>query len=178
MEKELQKRKTIRLKGYDYNKRGIYFITVCTKDRKCILSRIIKTEKSASAELSEYGRIAEKYLNQMNEFYGDLAVLRYVIMPNHVHFLLYVKDVNVGNGPPLTPMNGPSGTPVPTGQNSRVSKFISTFKRFCNKEIGTNIWQYRSYDHIIRNAEDYEIRERYILENPMRWYYDELYSNR
>ena len=170
MEKELQKRKTIRLKGYDYDKRGIYFITICTKNRECILSRIIKIQNSASVELSEHGKIAEKYLKQMDEFYDDLAVLRYVIMPNHIHFLLYVKDMNEANGP--------SGTPVPTAQNSRVSKFISTFKRFCNKEIGQNIWQYRSYDHIIRDADDYETRERYIYENPTRWYYDELYSDR
>ena len=52
---------------------------------------------------------------------------------------------------------------------------MSTFKRFCNKECGENIWQYRSYAHIIRNREDYEEHLRYIYENPMRWQFDELY---
>ena len=39
-----------------------------------------------------------------------------------------------------------------------------------------NIWQYRSYDHIIHNHWDYEEHMRYIHENPIRWYYDELYA--
>ena len=38
------------------------------------------------------------------------------------------------------------------------------------------MWQSRSYDHIIRDHQDYEEHLRYIHENPMRWYYDELYS--
>ena len=37
---ELAKRKPTRLKGYDYSQNGAYFITICTKDRKEILSRI------------------------------------------------------------------------------------------------------------------------------------------
>ena len=72
---------------------------------------------------------------------------------------------------------GPSRTPVPTRQNTVVSRFVSSFKRFCNKDIGENIWQYRSYDHIIRNKQDYEKHLKYIYENPIRWYYDELCSD-
>ena len=61
-------------------------------------------------------------------------------------------------------------------RNSVPSRFVSTFKRFCNKEYGVNIWQYRSNDHIIRNRQNYDEHLRYIYENPMRWYYDELYA--
>ena len=90
-------------------------------------------------------------------------------MPNHIHILLFIKE------------SGQSGTPDPTKEridraNSGLSKFISTFKRFCNKEYGKNIWQTRSNEHIIRNRQDYEEHLRYIYENPTRWYYDELYS--
>ena len=96
-------------------------------------------------------------------------------MPNHIHIMLWVKGVE--NGPSSTQdANGPSSTPVPTVQNSILSRFVSTFKRFCNKEYGINIWQYRSNDHIIRNRQDYEEHLRYIYENPTRWHYDELYA--
>ncbi|MGM9664934.1 MAG: transposase [Eubacteriales bacterium] len=115
-------------------------------------------------ELSQYGKIADKYINQLGNFYEYLSVERYVIMPNHIHIMLFISD------------GGPSGTPVPTLQNSVVSRFVSTFKRFCNKEYGKNIWQARSYDHVIRNREDYDEHIKYIYENPVRWYYDELYS--
>ena len=85
-------------------------------------------------------------------------------MPNHIHILLFVKE------------QGPSGRPVPTLQNSTISRFVSTFKRFCNKEYGKNIWQYRSYDHIIRDQEDFDKHLKYICENPVGWQKDRLYS--
>ena len=37
---DLPVRKSIRLKGYDYSAPGAYFLTVCTRDRRCILSDI------------------------------------------------------------------------------------------------------------------------------------------
>ena len=67
-------------------------------------------------------------------------------------------------------------SPPTVKQHSYVSHFVSTFKRFCNKEYGENIWQRNFNDHIIRNREDYEEHLRYIYENPMSWYYDELYT--
>ena len=134
-------RKTTRLKNFDYNDFGAYFITICTENRKCILSQIVGTglPDGPSIKLLHYGKIAEKHIKQMNDFYEHISVESYVIMPNHIHLLVLIKE------------KGPSRTPVPTIQNSTLSKFISTFKRFCNKEYGKNIWQYRSYDHIIRN---------------------------
>ena len=170
-------RKTTRLKGTDYNRNQAVFLTICTKERQCLLSRIVGTgvPDGPQIELTKYGKIADKYIHQFNNFYDDLSVESYVIMPNHIHIMLWVKGAE--NGPPETPeTNGPSGTPVPTVQNSILSRFLSTFKRFCNKEYGVNIWQYRSNDHIIRNRQDYEEHLRYIYENPLRWHYDELYA--
>ena len=163
-------RKTTRLSGYDYSSPGAYFLTVCTQDRKCLLSRIVGTGvlDGPLVELTPYGEVAEKYLRQLDAFYENLCVDSYVIMPNHIHLLLVIQES----------AKGPSGTPVPTGrvQNSTVSRFLSTFKRFCNKEYGENIWQYRSYDHIVRDRADYETHLEYIRHNPARWREDELYS--
>lgn len=175
---ELKSRKTIRLKGADYNCKGIVFLTLCTKERRCTLSHIVGTGvlDGPKIELTRYGQIADKYIHQLNDFYDGLSVKSYVIMPNHIHMLLENKGAQ--NEPSiLSGEPGPSRTPVPTVQNSIVSRFVSTFKRFCNRECGANIWQYRSYDHIIRNDKDYEEHLRYIYENPIRWYYDELYTD-
>ena len=165
MDKELPNRKTPRLQGYDYNRVGVYFITICTQDRRCILSRIVGTGvlDCPRVELTKYGEIAEKYINQINDFYDHIAVKSYVIMPNHIHVLLLIKE------------NGQSRTPVPTRANSVFSQFVSTFKRFCNKEYGENIWQGRTYDHIIRDRDDYVEHLRYIRNNPKRWQQDNLY---
>ncbi len=144
-------------------KQTMYALAYCRDRASCDL----KIADGPRIELTQYGKIADKYINQMNDFYNNLSVEKYVIMPNHIHIILWIK----GNE------NGPSRTPVPTIQNSSVSRFISTFKRFCNKEYGENIWQYRSYDHIIRNKQDYKEHIKYIYENPMRWQHDELYTD-
>ncbi|MBQ9133377.1 MAG: transposase [Clostridia bacterium] len=172
---ELKKRKTPRYQSFNYNSVGAYFITICTQNRRPILSRIVGTGvlDCPRIELTKYGEIADKYIKQFNDFYDHLSVEGYVIMPNHIHLLLWVKeDIN-------TTDYGQSRTPVPTNverANSACSQFVSTFKRFCNKEYGENIWQARFNDHIVRNHGDYEEHLRYIYENPIRWYYDELYT--
>ena len=163
----LPNKRAIRLKDYDYNSPGTYFITICTKNREEILSHIrvgTGVLDRPQNELTKYGQIASEQLDFMADFYDDIALDKYVIMPNHIHLLLTVKDS----------LNGRSGTPVPT--NSIVAKFISTFKRFSNKKCGYNIWQERFYDHIIRNQADYNEKWEYIEYNPLKWEQDHLYQ--
>ena len=130
-----------------------------------MLSQIVGTGvlDCPKLELTKYGKIADKYIRQLNDFYDHISVDKYVIMPNHIHILLFVHS------------SGQSRTPVPTKCNSVLAKFVSTFKRFCNKEYGENIWQERSFDHILRNREDYEEHLRYIHNNPTNWLNDKLY---
>ena len=160
-------RRTTRLTGYDYDTPGTYFLTICVEKRRCLLSRIVGTGllDGPKVELLPYGTIVARYINQLNDFYDDITVDSYVVMPNHIHILLSVAE------------KGPSGTPVLTVQNSRVARFVSTLKRFCNKEIGKNIWQARSYDHIIRNQADLDRHLAYIHENPFAWQKDELFTD-
>ncbi len=85
-----------------------------------------------------------------------VSVEKYVIMPDHIHLLLFVDDIH-----------GVSRTPRPT--NSIIARTISGFKRLCNKEIGKNLWQTSFFDHIIRNEEDYIKHCEYIDNNPVSW---------
>ena len=167
MENKFPKRKPTRLKTFDYNAIGAYFITLCTENRRQILSRIVGVDvlgDPKNVDLLPYGIVADKYIKQMSEFYENISVDQYVIMPNHIHMLLFVSD------------DGSPRTSTPTKQTSTVPHFVSTFKRFCNKEYGENIWQRGFYDHVIRNREDYDEIKKYINKNPLRWYYDELYA--
>ena len=161
---ELPKRKPTRLKEYDYNSEGAYFITICIKDRKNLLGQIVGTGvlDGPINVLSDYGKIAERYILQLNDFYEHLAVDKFVIMPNHIHILLTVLK-----------HDGPSRTPVPT--NNEISRFVSTLKRFCNKECGKNIFQRSFHDHIIRDKNDYLKIWNYIDQNPNKWEEDCFY---
>ena len=162
----LPKRKSTRLKGYDYSANGAYFITICTHNRKCILSEIVGDGVLDVPQnvLTKCGEISDKYINQLNEFYDYISVEKYIIMPNHIHFILSVDNEN----------DGTSRTPSPT--SSVVSSFISTFKRFCNKEYGENIWQRSFHDHIIRSETDYKEIWEYIDTNVMKWENDCFYE--
>ena len=156
-------RKPTRLKDYDYSSTGVYFITICSKDKKPIFSRVVGDGDLDVPKviLYRYGEIINNNITYMNKIYNHINIDNYVIMPNHVHVLLSVKK------------SGTSRSPSPT--NEVVPTFVGTLKRFVNKELGDNIFQ-RSYnDHIIRNERDYIEHYTYIENNPLKWEFDEFY---
>ena len=159
MEKELPKRKSTRLKHFDYSKNGAYFITICTQGRKNILSAIVG-EGSPLPQLSKYGEIMDAWIRKLPNQYPHISVDHYVIMPNHLHIMVIISADEYGR-PQVAPT---------------VERMVKQFKGAVTKKIGASIWQKSYMEHVIRNKEDYETRSNYIYENPLRWYYDELYA--
>ena len=166
---EMQKRKPTRLREYDYSTPGAYFITICVKNRKSILSEIIVGDGVLDVpqnKLTYYGKIADKYIRQMNDYYEQISVDKYVIMPNHIHMIITILEDEK--------LNGSSGTPTPT--NSLIPQFVSTFKRYCNRKYSMPIWQRSFHDHIIRGEKDYLKIWEYIDTNVLKWEYDCFYN--
>ena len=58
---ELKKRKPVRLQDYDYSSLGVYFITVCVKDRKALFWDNVGATSGRPQEikLSKYGKIVD-----------------------------------------------------------------------------------------------------------------------
>ena len=162
---ELPKRKELRLKKFDYNSSGAYFITVCTHNKAKILSHIEENERClADVKLTEFGMIVDKYISEIPERFG-VCVSGCVIMPNHIHLL-----VEVPNNIECT---------KESEFRSIVSKVIGYIKMNSSKEFrkkhgNATVWQRGFYDHIIRNREDYENTMYYIYENPLKWGSDSL----
>ena len=148
-----------RLSDYHYSGNGAYFITICTKDRKPILGHIVGggALDAPTVALTQIGEIAHKYLISGNRIPG-ITVDKFVIMPDHIHFILLVDNPTV---------MGTSRAPSPT--NAAVPHFVSTFKRFCHRDIGAVIFQRSYYDHVIRNQQDYDEIWQYIENNPRKW---------
>ena len=163
--KELKERKPTRLKNFDYSTTASYFITICTENRKNILSKIVG-EGSPLPKLSQYGEISNTWIRRLPTKYPQISVDCYIIMPNHIHLLLSLSQ------------DSGRGDPSPT-----INSAIGWLKYNITKEINQNyigttkkIFQRSFYDHIVRNYDDYYEIHKYICENPIRWQFDKLYN--
>ena len=162
------KRKDLRIKQYDYSSAGAYFITICVKGRNPILSDIIKpvgvgAHDDPQVRLTTIGNIVEKNLLSSENIPG-VTIDRYVIMPDHIHAMVFLNPDQYSKRE-----SGSSRAPTPT--NQMLPHLVSTFKRLCCREIGTQIFQRGYMEHIIRDQADYDTRTRYMAENPIRRYY-------
>ena len=149
-------RKPNRLCEYDYSTNGAYFITICTKDRKRILSSIVGDD--AHIVPKPYGIITEKYIRNVP------GIEKYAIMPDHIHMIIRLD-------------NGSMWASTPTSkrpQHNRISNIVRSIKVLVAKEIGESIFQRSYYDHVIRNQQDYDEIWQYIENNPRKWFLDKL----
>ena len=77
-------RKQIRLKGYDYNQNGVYFLTICTQKRFCCFW------DGETGRLNEAGTSVVRRLKELSTRFSGLQLDCYAVMPNHVHMLLEI----------------------------------------------------------------------------------------
>ena len=194
----MPERKPLRLAGFDYSSGGAYFITLCVKERACLLGSVAAGDGVLDVprvRLSPYGEIAERQFLAMAHFYAQVTGEEYIVMPNHVHFILRISAGTSGTPSPTnaagtsgtpSPTNaaGTSGTPSPTNAagalrpspaNAVVPAFVSTWKRFVSRQAGVSLFQRSYYDHIIRSEADYRRIADYIGTNPTRWREDRFY---
>ena len=165
----------------------MYFITVCVKDRRNLLGEIPvgrdvliapsvqptgQPGVQPTVQLSEYGHIVDKHINIINSLSSGALVDKYVIMPNHVHMIIMLKNEmpDCENGAMET--SGAMKTSRPT---ATVPNLLRSFKTMVSKEVGFSLWQTSYHDHIIRNENEYQIIWKYINENPVRWAEDKYF---
>ena len=165
---EYKSRKRNRLEYYDYSQSGAYFITICTKDKRCVLGKAVVGGGALDVpemRLSALGIIVDDEIKKSAGIYENIKVDKYIIMPNHIHMILIVENDN---------KKGTSGAPSPT--NETVPSFVSMLKRFTNKKAGRSLWQRSYHDHVIRNEKDYERIWNYIDTNLFKWEQDCYFS--
>ncbi len=91
---DIHHRCSIWLKNYDYSRRGLYFITICTQNRLCSLGGIKKGETI----LNDAGKMIKIVWDEIPVYYQRLNVHEFVVMPNHIHGIIQILS-NVGAGP-------------------------------------------------------------------------------
>ena len=155
------RRKDTRLDNRDYSENGIYFVTVCVKDKhrilwdkhSCFFDEL--TTPETPIFYSECGTAVKKAILNIENVYPAVKVDVFSIMPDHLHILLIFK-----NG---TDIQG-RAVRAPT-----LSNLINQFKGAVTKDLGYSIWQKLFYDRIIRNKAEYTACVKYIRNNPYEY---------
>ncbi|HWR22075.1 MAG TPA: hypothetical protein VN366_01245 [Feifaniaceae bacterium] len=177
---ELPKRKKIRLKGYDYSQNGAYFITVCVKDGYEMLGKVAVGRAAPGIQLSEYGMIVHKEIEETPLYYQGVMIDKFVVMPNHIHMIVAINRENGAPGATCIENGAPRAMCIdngaPRATRPTVSTVITALKKKVNKMIGFSIWQTSYHDHIIRSEREYQKIWEYIDMNPLKWDEDSFYS--
>lgn len=189
---EIHKRRSIRLKDYDYSQSGAYFITICSWNRECLFGDIV----DGKMRLNELGHVVEKEWLQTSVVRANVELYEFQIMPNHFHGIIVLND-NVGATRrvarfPETRRSAQEGaihrialTKAHTKDISgagpgSIGAIIGQFKSIATKRInamrsnpGSPVWQRNYYEHIIRNEDEMNRIREYIINNPAKWSEDE-----
>ena len=176
-------RKAIRLKEYDYSSPGYYFVTICTKDRKCLFGEI--TDQGMG--FNDAGSMVKKVWDELPIFYPNITRDVFVVMPNHIHGIIIIDSFkNAGAGPRACPehpgaIDGQPQGVAPTNQDLSLPDIVHRFKSMTTNQYIKNVkqndwkpfnkklWQRNYYEHVIRNDIDLEETREYILNNPKKW---------
>lgn len=162
----VHRRRSIRVKGYDYSQAGMYFLTICTHERACLFGEVT----GGIMHPNDAGCIVQATWNALPEHYAHVMLDVFVIMPNHVHGIVVLNSAERAGL-----------KPAPTTRHG-LSEIVRAFKTFssrcinnCQGTRGSRIWQRNYWEHIIRNdTELLSIRE-YIQSNPVQWELDKLH---
>ncbi|MDZ7694018.1 MAG: transposase [Balneolaceae bacterium] len=92
--RNLPYRTSIRLKGWDYRNPGLYFVTICTQDRRHHFGEI----KNGIMGLSVPGCIAWHYWRQIPDHQSNVILDQFVVMPNHLHGIIGIESIEKKSG--------------------------------------------------------------------------------
>ena len=79
-----------RMPNWDYAGNGIYFITIVTQGRECVLGNIVNNKMV----LSNFGKIVNCEWRKSFEIRNELHLDEYIIMPNHLHAIVILDNTD------------------------------------------------------------------------------------
>ena len=167
------KRRSLRLKGYDYSKEGLYFITICCQDN---IHRFGKVENEKMI-LNQNGIIANTEWNKLEQRFVNFQMDAFQIMPDHIHAIVSIVDVKTDFST-LT-NKSKQELQIKIIKKKALSDIVGAYKslvfKYCLKKYKSNnikmgkFWQRSFHDHIIRNEQSYINISNYIINNPKKW---------
>lgn len=172
---EIHHRRSIRLKEYDYATTGGYFVTIRTYDKESLFGRIEEGEMI----LNDGGKTVEMAWQGVPSHFANVTLDEYVIMPNHFHGIIVIKNefVGAGLGPPC--MKGRHDKKGAASRAPTLGDIVCAFKSISAIQVnrissrsGQPLWQRNYYERIIRSEDELDRARKYILDNPTKWEMD------
>ena len=169
---KLPNRKSIRLKNYDYSSNGYYFVTICTQNREKLFGEIVGA--TLRGRPNNPDKIIVKWLLESENKFKDIKIDEYIVMPNHIHFIIKRTGDHTGSTGDHT------GSPLLRDiigwfKTMSTNEYIAGVKDGRFMPFKGRLWQRNYYEHIIRNYDDYINIAEYIQNNPLKWEEDKLY---
>ena len=165
----LVKRRSIRLKEYDYSQTGAYFLTICTHRRQCLLGAMV----DGRVILSSIGKIVVEEWLRSAEVRKEIELDAFVIMPNHLHAIVAIHR---GEREIVSNCLESQRRAI---KAKTIGSFVSGFKAAATVRAnelrgtpGKSIWQRNYYEHVIRSEKELNQIREYIENNPLRWQID------
>ena len=155
----LPKRKPNRLNNYNYNTNGCYFVTLCTQNRKRLFE-IENVGNNLRVVSQLQNQIIHKWVKETENKYGNVKFDKYVILPDHLHFIINFSEQHAGCSLPNV---------MRFFKTMTTNEYIRCVKSNNLVPFDKKLWQKSYYDHIIRNQNDYNEVWQYIDNNPTNW---------
>ncbi len=162
-----------RLLSWDYSDPAGYFITFVTHKRRKNLGQLVngKLSWTPAAYVCEY------YWRQLAKENTRCALDAFVIMPDHVPGITWIKDVPRGvQGSLIHESVNEGETAAHSRRNMMLSLLIGKFKMQTAKHVnllngttGSSLWKKGYYERIIRNEHALWNIRAYIANNPKKW---------
>jgi len=172
------RRKSLRLKHWDYKTTGLYFVTICINDRKNLFGEI----KNGKMILNEAGLMVDKQWQHIFTRFKNSKTQEYIIMPNHFHAIIKIIGLPLV-GTQLTAIrqldkNTPTlGEIIGPFKSITTNKYIQRVKHSNWQSFDKKLWQRNYYEHVIRDEEDFNRISEYIDTNPLKWELDSLHPD-
>lgn len=182
---DIHRRRSIRLKGYDYSQAGAYFVSICAHNRSCLFGEIANGQKV----LNDAGRMVEFVWGELPVRFDHIELDEFVVMPNHIHciFVLCRRGEPCVRPDSSGPHNSQSGEhkvhPYGTLPDT-VGRIVQAFKSVTTHEYINGVkqhgwppftgklWQRNYYERIIRNENELNRIREYMINNPKQWEFD------
>jgi putative transposase len=162
---EKHHRRSIRLKGFDYSRTAVYFVTICVQNRECLFGTISQNQLL----LNDAGEMVSTEWLALPSRFPSVILDEFIVMPNHFHGIIYTLPDSI--------------------DQPKLGKIIGAFKSIVNNNYiaGVNtqnwqpfnqrLWQRNYYEQIVRDDFALQKIQAYSRDNPSTWQTDSLHPD-